>query len=446
MGRTRPATAVALLALLAFPTSALAEHWGSNLAGTADVTKSSTVNAVYWTVQRGGVGAGAPHDGQVSKVTIKGHHVAGKGDRGFKFKVLRRQAGGKIKVIATSQGFELPDANGTYTFKPTHFLVEKGDFLGISTIGGDFRIARTLEGATTNDFRSTSPINNGVTFGPTTTEASVELAVQAELVPLNCRPVKLKLTKSVKGNPSPVVGKEGTVTLDPQRNLIKKSQHHWKVAHGTRMTYVLTVKNIGDCPALDVKLSDDLPSAFKPDDSGASKKKIAQLDPHKSFTYRIPGVAKGWSSMKNSAKLTRKGKTVKSNETLVDVVSIPQITKLNANAKRVAGEAATGGGKGDKEDAELRQVQIAVLSLDAPGCTWLKDHNAHFKTNAINATNHCAGPLWLPAVGTDKWSFAFDTQLPKGRYEIYARAVNAAGVGGLTFDAAHNDVKVVTVE
>lgn len=446
MGRTRPAAAVALLTLVAFPAAALAEHWGSNLGATADVTKSSTVNAVYWTAKRGGVDAGAPHDGQVSKVTIKGHHVAGKGDRGFKFKVLRRQAGGKIKVIATSQGFELPDANGTYTFKPTHLLVNKGDYLGISTIGGDFRIGRALEGATTADFQSGSPINNGATFNPTTVETDVELAVQAELVPVNCRPVKLKLTKSVTGNPSQTFGKEGAVALDPQKNLVKKSQHHWKVAHGTRITYVLTVKNIGDCPALDVKLRDDLPSAFKPDESGADHTKIAQLDPHKSFTYRIPGVVKGWQAMKNSAKLTRKGKTVKSNETLVDVVPVPKVTDLKANAKRASGEATTGGGNGDKEDAELSRVEIAVLRLGAPGCTWLKDHNAHFKTNAIDSKNHCAGPVWLPAAGTEKWSFDFETNLPQGRYEIYARAVNAAGIGGLVFDAARGDVKVVTVD
>src|SRR4051794_35146631 len=134
IGRARLAMAIAALTLVAVPASALAEHWGSNLGGTADVTKSATVNAVYWTATRGGVDAGAPHDGQVSKVTIKGHHVAGKGTGGFKFKVLRRQAGGGVKVIATSQGFELPNANGTYTFKPTHFLVKKGDYVGISTI------------------------------------------------------------------------------------------------------------------------------------------------------------------------------------------------------------------------------------------------------------------------------------------------------------------------
>lgn len=175
--------AAALLAIVVAVGWADDMTFGSSLAGSPTVTKTATADSVYWAkIVSGGGSPSAQADGQVKSVTVKGNAVSSAHQTIF-FQVLRPQPDGSFLVVATSQPFTLPTAPGTHTFTPTGMSVMKGDFIGLATIGGDFQIAASVSGSSTNDFTGHNQDMNGDSIKPTVVEANVELLVQVDLVP-----------------------------------------------------------------------------------------------------------------------------------------------------------------------------------------------------------------------------------------------------------------------
>jgi hypothetical protein len=180
---------VIVLFLAAAPAVARADTIvGSSLAGPPTITKSATVDSVYWAALLGNnVNPAMPSAGTVKSVTIRGYYAGG-GYPTIFIQVLRPEPDGSVVVVATSQPFTLSSTPGTYTFQPTNMIVQAGDFIGIATIGGNFVIGTAATGALTNDFSGHNQDMNGDSLKTTATEPNVELLVQVDLVPTGTPP------------------------------------------------------------------------------------------------------------------------------------------------------------------------------------------------------------------------------------------------------------------
>jgi uncharacterized delta-60 repeat protein len=90
--------------------------------------------------------------------------------------------------------------------------------------------------------------------------------------------------------------------------------------------------------------------------------------------------------------------------------------------------------------SRVAKVQIALVLAatakagSAATCQELKNAKGQFKTVKAKAGN--CPLLWLTAKGTGKWSFKLKTVLPVGRYTVYARAIDSAGLAESSFSRA----------
>jgi 6-phosphogluconolactonase (cycloisomerase 2 family) len=93
--------------------------------------------------------------------------------------------------------------------------------------------------------------------------------------------------------------------------------------------------------------------------------------------------------------------------------------------------------------ARVARVQIALERLDngaraarrrKPSCEVLAS-SGRLKRKAASK-GRCKPRGWLKATGTTAWSFRLKRRLPKGRYVLYSRAVDAAGKTESTFSVA----------
>lgn len=226
--------------------------WGSALTGAANVVKQASADSVYWaSAFADGSSATAPSAGQVKAVTVKGHWVSGAYPKVF-VQVLRPQPDGSVQVVATSQPFTMPSAEGMYTFEPENMFVQQGDYIGLATIGGEIAIASAVTGSTTQDFTGHNQDMNGSIIRPTATESNTELLLRADLVPppppsttpttttrppprTQERPKKPKVKKGKK----PCHCEKMTVKLDPtllNRKRLRPDQHAFGVGFTWRMT------------------------------------------------------------------------------------------------------------------------------------------------------------------------------------------------------------------
>jgi hypothetical protein len=155
--RTSAAIALCLCGALAAP--AQAAHtisWGSSLQTPPSRTLSAPVDAAYWQP------AVAPRAGQIVTVTLWGRLVSGQPI--VLFQDLRPIGGGKLKVISTTQPFNLTGTSAKRTFRPINFFVHKGDHVGLATIGGSYQVFAAAPGATTNGFVGAGGDMNGSQF------------------------------------------------------------------------------------------------------------------------------------------------------------------------------------------------------------------------------------------------------------------------------------------
>lgn len=244
------AALVALAVGLTVASGAADTLWGSTLTGAANVVKKAEADSVYWaSAFADGSSATAPAAGQVRSVTVKGHWVAGAYPKVF-VQVLRPQPDGSVQVVATSQPFTMPSADGTYTFEPENMFVQQGDYLGLATLGGEIAIASNVSGSTTLDFTGHNQDMNGSIIRPTATESNTELLLRADLVPTpppsttpttttRTPPTTQERPKKQKKGKKPCHCERMTVKLDPtllNKKGLRPDRHAFGVGFTWRMT------------------------------------------------------------------------------------------------------------------------------------------------------------------------------------------------------------------
>jgi hypothetical protein len=108
-------------------------------------------------------------------------------------------------------------------------------------------------------------------------------------------------------------------------------------------------------------------------------------------------------------------------------------------AKRLRGFSGTAS---DPDGDALRKVQIALVKLVRGGakasrraprrCFTLRNGRARFKPVRVKKGKRCPW-RWLAVKGKAKWSFRLKRRLPRGRYVVYARAVDDKGLAEAVF-------------
>jgi hypothetical protein len=189
---------LAVLVVLAFcasPAAARITIYGSTLKADATISEAHPVDNAYWhTKLAGGRKVRAPANGQILVVRVKGtvRRKAGapRPDNRIFFQHLRPRAGGRVKVLQTSQPFGLKvggDPNHIQNFRPTNLCARKGDIIDLTNVGGfsssypkgsPFRIFASVPGSETARHTGKNGLNNGEIFGPTRKRADTELLVQ----------------------------------------------------------------------------------------------------------------------------------------------------------------------------------------------------------------------------------------------------------------------------
>jgi hypothetical protein len=137
-----------------------------------------------------------PEAGQVTKVEVRGYYVPGhcpvKPEESvcqdnLHFQDLRPAPDGELEVVSTSQAFTLPakESSGSniHTFEPTDFFVQKGDYIGFSTVGGTFEVLVNQPGVTTDVFIGNDKDMNGDKVGATKTRSGQALNMRVTLQP-----------------------------------------------------------------------------------------------------------------------------------------------------------------------------------------------------------------------------------------------------------------------
>jgi hypothetical protein len=94
--------------------------------------------------------------------------------------------------------------------------------------------------------------------------------------------------------------------------------------------------------------------------------------------------------------------------------------------------------------APIKRVEVAIMQVSTGTCRWVRSLGARFTPKRSTAS--CDAPAWLPARGTDHWKLEFARRLPKGRYDILARAVDARGHASSTFSRRAHTESVLTVK
>jgi len=114
-------------------------------------------------------------------------------------------------------------------------------------------------------------------------------------------------------------------------------------------------------------------------------------------------------------------------------VNKPAHARMKAVPKKVTA-AALKGFKGTAADADgngLQKVQVAVTKKVGKRCFAMKDAKGKFKR--VKAISGRCPQRWLTVKGTAKWSFKLKRELSAGRYIVYARAVDGAGLAEAQF-------------
>jgi hypothetical protein len=179
-------------------------EFGSDLSKDPETIARATVDFVLWAVQQATAsasrlgafaasasGPAVPAAGQVTKVTVRGSYVLNscpvKPDsvcqENVHFQDLRPQSNGELKIISTTQAFTLPSTPGTYSFEPTNFFVEAGDYVGLATVGGEFRLLVPATGAQTDMFQGHEKDMNGDLITSNNTLGGQELDMRVTLQP-----------------------------------------------------------------------------------------------------------------------------------------------------------------------------------------------------------------------------------------------------------------------
>ena len=161
-------------------------------------------------------------------------------------------------------------------------------------------------------------------------------------------------------------------------------------------------------------------------------------------TRQIAGTMTAPGTISNVATVRAGDRAFRSNTVTVKVVATPKIAGARASATGASGTASTGATPQRRRAARaaqagapaLRRVDVAIRRVQRGRCLWLRGRTAAF----ARSTGPCVKPRWLRATGTARWSYRLRKRLPAGRYELYVRATNAAGVSDGTFRPARGNL------
>jgi hypothetical protein len=120
----------------------------------------------------------------------------------------------------------------------------------------------------------------------------------------------------------------------------------------------------------------------------------------------------------------------------------------NARKPRGGGRRFTGrgfDGQGRKVARALlgvRRVDVAIQRLGGRGCRWVASTNGGIRKVKPGVRRACDQPVWLTATGTHRWHLTLAGKLPKGRYVLLTRAVQAEELAEHDFSAKdHNRIR-----
>ena len=159
------------LAALALPAAAEAKKipFGSSLKATPNHTEYAGVDTAYWSTNLPGTRRSkVPAKGKIGTIKVKGN-VTSNGPNLVHFQILRPIGNGHVKVILTSGNNYIPrggSKNHVSTFHPINLCAHQGDYVALSTVGGQthFQVFSNVMGSTTNVFTGAGRDNNGDTF------------------------------------------------------------------------------------------------------------------------------------------------------------------------------------------------------------------------------------------------------------------------------------------
>ncbi len=130
-----------------------------------------------------------PDNGQVTKVEVQGAFA---GDcpvkseesvceRNVFIQDLRPLPEGGLEVVETSQPFTIGRTETTYAVEPINFQVQKGDYIGLATVGGNFKVLKSGPGLQADTFVGDKANMNGDKISATRKHSGQELNMRVTL-------------------------------------------------------------------------------------------------------------------------------------------------------------------------------------------------------------------------------------------------------------------------
>ncbi len=151
----------------------------------------ATLRAPSWAHTATTSSQGVPENGQVTKVEVRGYFAGGCPvaaevcEKNLHFQDLRPLPDGELEILSTTQAFTLPNHPGTYTYEPTNFFVQKGDYIGLASVGGEFKVLVKDATAQTDVFVGHDQDMNGdkITQAKTQPQSGEQLNMRVTLKP-----------------------------------------------------------------------------------------------------------------------------------------------------------------------------------------------------------------------------------------------------------------------
>jgi hypothetical protein len=180
-------TALLVVALAASSALAAKRTYGSNLHAPATVSEAHQADTAFWPVSIRGDGPGAPADGQILRIRLKGMAIKEPGGPAplneVHFQHLVPRAGGSMFIAQSTAPFYVPYTgrrDQISEFVPENLCVKQGDVINFNDEGGwggpsspfyqagvPFRVFGSVSSSSTARFTKDQGTNNGDTLYPT---------------------------------------------------------------------------------------------------------------------------------------------------------------------------------------------------------------------------------------------------------------------------------------
>ncbi len=169
------AVAALLAVALLVPKTAHADAYlGSTmlLSHAPDASEPVSVDSVFWLTALANDRPGlqrylVTQPGQILQFEVRGYS-GGSTPAPIHFQDLRPSSAGTLSIVASSQAYPLPTIDGVWSFDPTNFCVQAGDYLGFNEEAGiPVNVFGAIPGSTTAEFSSHNGTMNGDAVTPT---------------------------------------------------------------------------------------------------------------------------------------------------------------------------------------------------------------------------------------------------------------------------------------